>query len=221
MNRRRFFKGALGVVAGLGVSHSVLGQAMNTMCDLTARQAEGPFYPVFDQVDKDNDLIHVRGKRDKAKGQVIYVLGQVLNEQCEPIEGALVEIWQAAESGRYNHPGDSNPAPLDPNFQYWGKDVSDKDGNYSFKTILPGNYPATEEWIRPSHIHYKVQRRGFFELITQLYFKGNPYNESDRILNSLSPQERKGVIVDLLPPLTGMEKDAQHCIFNITLRQVR
>ena len=220
LNRRQFFKGALGVVAGLGASHSVLGQAMDNMCDLTARQPEGPFYPVENQPDKDNDLTQVRGKKDKAKGQILYVFGHILNENCEPISGALVEIWQAAESGKYNHPSDPNPAPLDPHFQYWGKDVSDESGKYSFKTIIPGNYPAGDGWIRPSHLHYKVQKRGFFELITQLYFEGNPYNEKDRILKSLSPQERESVIVKLIPPLDWMEKDAKQCIFNVTLRGV-
>jgi len=220
LNRRQFFKGALGMLAGIGVSHTALGRSVTNMCGLTAKQPEGPFYPVQDQPDKDNDLTQVRGKKDKAKGQILYVFGQILNEKCEPISRALVEIWQAAESGKYNHPGDPNPAPLDPNFQYWGKDVSDENGKYSFKTIIPGNYPAGDGWIRPSHIHYKVQRRGFFELITQLYFEGNPYNEKDRILRSLSPQESESVIVKLIPPSEWMEKDAKQCVFNVTLSDV-
>src|SRR2546430_3692171 len=54
----------------------------------------------------------------------------------------LVEIWQASASGRYTHPDDrNNAAPLDPNFQGWGKAVTDQEGHYLFKTILPGQYP--------------------------------------------------------------------------------
>jgi hypothetical protein len=32
----------------------------------------------------------------------------------EPVRNAKVEIWQANAHGRYTHPSDPNPAPLDP-----------------------------------------------------------------------------------------------------------
>ncbi|MBI4042549.1 MAG: hypothetical protein HY391_03625 [Deltaproteobacteria bacterium] len=190
------------------------------MCRATPRQTEGPFYPVDDQLDKDTDLTWVEGRSERATGQIIYVEGVVMDPNCQPIEGALVEIWQACESGRYNHPGDrENPAPLDPNFQYWGRALSDREGKYLFKTIVPGSYPAGPDWIRPSHIHFKIQKRGFLELITQMYFAGDPLNDKDLILQRLSQENQRSVIVELNEPTSDHEPGSKVCRFNITLRR--
>jgi hypothetical protein len=35
----------------------------------------------------------------------------------EPVGNAEVEVWQANSYRRYTHPSDTNPAPLDPNFE--------------------------------------------------------------------------------------------------------
>lgn len=145
LNRRKLL--SLGLVAAGGLVTSVSAKAICR--DTTPPQPEGPFYPVDDQADKDTDLTYVRGGRAKAHGQVIIVQGQVIDQTCTPVQGALVEIWQACHTGKYNHPSDPNTAALDPNFQYWGRAVTGVDGSYSFKTILPGAYPAGEGWIRP------------------------------------------------------------------------
>jgi protocatechuate 3,4-dioxygenase beta subunit len=165
-------------------------------CILTPDQTEGPFYPIMDQLDKDSDLTSVKGLGKKALGETIVMVGVVTDANCVPVKGALVEIWQACASGKYNHPGDPNPAKLDENFQYWGRAITNDKGEYSFKTIRPGHYEATTSWIRPAHIHLKVHRRGYEELTTQVYFQDDPYNSNDRILQSLSPAERAKVIVD-------------------------
>ncbi|MEO8428189.1 MAG: hypothetical protein ABI651_13850 [Verrucomicrobiota bacterium] len=68
-------------------------------------------------------------------------MGRVLDIKGEPVKGARVEIWQANAHGRYVHPLDSNPAPLDPNFQGSAVQATDKEGHYRFKTIKPGAYP--------------------------------------------------------------------------------
>ena len=62
------------------------------------------------------DLTRVPGRSGRAAGQVIDVMGRVLNLKGEPVRNAKVEIWQANARGRYTHPSDTNPAPLDPNF---------------------------------------------------------------------------------------------------------
>lgn len=179
------------------VATSQLAQAQS--CLLTPKQTEGPFYPERDQADKDNDLTWVKGAAKPAEGEVIYVKGVVSNQFCQPVENALVEIWQACASGKYNHSGDPNPAALDPHFQYWGRAVTNTKGEYEFKTIKPGHYPASRDWMRPPHIHVKVLRRGHEELTTQMYFKGDRFNAQDRILQALSQQEQSQVIVDFVP----------------------
>ncbi|WP_447978597.1 dioxygenase family protein [Candidatus Nitrospira bockiana] len=192
-------------------------------CLPTPRQTEGPYYPpksqIESQLDQDNDLTRLAGREGTAKGRILYVMGQVRDERCRPIEGAVVEIWQAAENGRYRHPRDrDNPAPLDPGFQYWGKSVTDKDGRYLFKTIKPGAYQAGPRWTRPPHIHFKVRHPAFRELTTQLYFSGDPHQSSDYILNDVPGPARERVIAPIEPAGgPDYEPGAGVCRFDLTL----
>ncbi len=216
-SRRHVLKASLGAL-GVLASTSALARTFEAACHTTPAQTEGPFYPVKDQEDKDDDLTAVRGRPQRAQGQVIYIGGLVSDENCRPVPGALVEIWQACASGRYNHPGDENPAPLDPDFQYWGRAVTDANGEYRFRTILPGAYQADTDWIRPPHIHYKVHRKGFHELTTQMYFSGNEYNAADKILQAVPAGERSSVIITF----AAADFDAGALVgrFNLTIRKV-
>ncbi|MBI3544221.1 MAG: hypothetical protein HY075_13205 [Deltaproteobacteria bacterium] len=210
LSRRHLLKASLGAIGTLAAS-SALAQTLAGACRVTPAQTEGPFYPVKDQDDTDNDLVQVKGRPGRAKGDVIIVGGIVTDGDCRPVERALVEIWQACASGRYNHPGDDNPAELDPDFQYWGRAVTNERGEYRFRTILPGAYPADATWTRPSHIHFKVHRKGYHELTTQMYFKGAPGNDEDKILQSLKPADRDAVIVEI---------NGGVCRFDLALRKV-
>ena len=85
----------------------------------------------------------------------------------------------------------------------------------------PGSYPVDDQgWIRPPHIHFKVSRRGYQELITQMYFAGEPLNEPDQIRKALAPEERERVTVEFRPALPHLEQGAQVGTFDITLRKV-
>jgi protocatechuate 3,4-dioxygenase beta subunit len=192
MERRQILK--LGISASAALGLATIGKASELCIGKTPSQTEGPFYPITKQKDTDWDLIHVQGRQQKALGEVIIVEGQVLDQNCNPVADALVEIWQACQSGKYNHPNDPNPAPLDPDFQYWGRSLTDSEGKYLFRTILPGAYPADTDWTRPPHIHYKVHKRGYMELTTQLYFAGNPLNSADKILARLPMNEQNKVV---------------------------
>jgi len=132
-------------------------------------------------------------------GELILLEGVVRGPDCAPVPGALVEIWQACHSGRYDHPADPNTAPLDPAFQYWGRVSTDPQGEYRFKTIVPGAYPAAPGWIRPPHIHFRVSAAGFPPLVTQMYFEGQELNASDRILQQLDPAARAMLVVAFTP----------------------
>ena len=150
-------------------------------------------------LDQDNDLTRLKGQSGKATGPLVYVLGQVRDRQCRPIEGAVVEIWQASENGRYSHPRDrDNRAPLDPNFQYWGKSV-------------------TDNWTRPPHIHFKVSYATFRPFITQMYFAGDAYQATDYILNDVPTDQRARVIVQLESPGADYEPEARLGRFDLTL----
>lgn len=221
VSRRQVLLGFAGT-AGFWVVSRVFGQTLQGLCLPTPQQTEGPYYPPQAQIDalldKDNDLTQVKGKTGRAMGQVIYILGQVRDLQCRPIEGAFVEIWQASANGRYKHPRDRfNTAPLDPHFQYWGQTLTDQEGHYLFKTIIPGRYPAGPGWIRPSHIHFKVHGHSHQELTTQMYFAGDPYHQKDYILNDVPPAERKRVIVELEEARREFEAGSRLCRFDLVM----
>lgn len=197
MDRRNLLKVGAGSVAALFGVQALGAGAEVCVRAMTPRQPEGPFYPVVPQTDTNSDLVLVSGKSEAARGEIIIVQGQVTDQKCRPVQGVLVEIWQACHTGRYNHHADPNTAELDPNFQYWGKSVTDAQGNYRFRTIVPGAYPADDTWVRPPHIHFKVSKLGYIELITQMYFAGDALNEQDLILQRLSAEQQKRVVVEL------------------------
>jgi len=177
-----------GMVAGAALVAT--GRAAKAACELTPAQVDGPFYPVAIQ-DYDWDLTTVSGGTGRAEGEVIEVTGQVLDAKCQPLPGSVIEVWQANVHGRYSHPGDKlAERPLDPNFQGFARIATDKDGKYRFLTIIPGSYPALGDWVRPSHIHFKVNAPFNPPVTTQMYFAGEPLNDKDLLLGSLSPAQR-------------------------------
>lgn len=215
--RRHLLKTSFAAAAAALVARQAAGAAC---AEETPDQTEGPFYPVAPQSDTNWDLTRIEGRTQEALGERLYVVGQVTDQDCVPVAGALVEIWQACESGRYSHPGDTSGLALDRNFQYWGRVLTDTNGEYKFKTIIPGDYPASSTWQRPPHIHYKVQKRGHAELTTQLYFAGHELNDTDLILQDLPPAERGRVVVEVSEADPALGFDAKHCRFDIGLRRL-
>lgn len=220
VDRRKFLTVGLGTAAG-ALAFSKFPQALADVCGLTPPQTSGPFYPGEQNIQPENDLTRVPGRPERALGQVVYVRGTVQDEACKPIRGANVELWQACASGKYNHRSDPNPAPLDPNFRYWGETDTDAEGAYLFKTIVPGAYPANSRWDRPPHLHFRITKRGYHELVTQMYFEGHPLNGKDLILQGLTAAEQSRVVVRFAPAPAGFEPGALLGEFQITLRAVR
>jgi protocatechuate 3,4-dioxygenase beta subunit len=191
INRRTIIKAGAGIAAAVVTTHVIAEPSTPTPAN-----PEGPFYPRHKQVDKDADLTLIEGHTERAQGEVIRVTGQVVDEMGEPVEGALVDIWQANSYGRYHHEDDPAEAPDDPDFQGWGMVKTDAEGRYSFTTIKPGAYQVDGNWRRPPHIHYKVSRRGYHELTTQMYFAGESLNETDQLLLSVAEENRDLLVVD-------------------------
>jgi protocatechuate 3,4-dioxygenase beta subunit len=193
-SRRNFMRSSLALGALVAAEWMKPSHALST-CVPTPRETAGPFYPVRYPIDKDNDLTFLNNQTGKAEGETILINGLVQNKSCEPVAGALVEIWQACSTGKYNHPRDPNKARLDPNFQYWGKALTNEKGEYAFKTIKPGSYPASWLWTRPPHIHFTIQAKQYAPLTTQMYFAGERLNVKDRLLQEHSKAEQQQCIV--------------------------
>ena len=160
----------------------------------TPADYEGPFYPVTSQQDIDNDLIQVKGQAGVAAGDILNLSGMAVSTGGEPRAGVIIEIWQTDPQGRYKHPGDSTPGERDPLFQYWGAAITDTDGTFFFRTLIPGAYNP-----RPAHIHYKVLQDGKTILTSQIYFIGT--DEKEKIPSMTS--QIKLQTIDLKPTATG------------------
>ena len=198
--------GALSMPTGVALAQAMLPR--------TPEQIMGPFYPLLrSEAGPGGDLTRLPGRPGRAQGQVVTVMGRVLNRAGEPVRGARVEVWQANAAGRYTHPNDTNPAPLDPNFEGFAALTTDAEGRYRFTTVKPGAYPAGQG-VRPPHIHFDVMGRTD-RLVTQMYFEGEPENERDRFLQSASRKEL--LIVGLLPPPPELEPESRLAVFDIAL----
>jgi protocatechuate 3,4-dioxygenase beta subunit len=148
--RRRLL---LGVTAMLAAPAAALAE----QCRVTPRDSLGPFYKSNAPAEIDLCASGAGG------GQRLTVTGRVLGmPECMPLAGALVEVWQADARGDYSQVGakrDDSSCLLRASLK------TDAEGRYSFRTLLPGEYPG-----RPRHIHYRVSAKGYATLVTQLYF---------------------------------------------------
>ena len=194
-------------------SISQSGIAKDALLPRTSDQILGPFYPLV-APSKGGNMTEVAGRPGRAQGQLVYLSGRVLDRNGTPVRGGKVQIWQANTFGRYDHPNDDNPAPLDPSFQGFAVVETDSEGRYSIKTVKPGAYATGPDTMRPSHIHFEVFGRRE-RLITQMYFAGDPHQQSDRWLQSSRRQET--IVMPLLDPLGGMEAEAKRISFDIVL----
>lgn len=179
----------------------------------TPGQILGPFYPLK-SLPATSDLTRVPGRPGRAEGQVLNVVGRLLNLAGQPVRDATVEVWQANARGRYTHPSDTNPAPLDPNFDGSAVLKTDSEGRYRFKTIKPAAYPAGPTLIRPAHIHFQVSGRQD-RLVTQMYFEHDPHNEKDPFLNSAGRKDL--LLAKLLDPSSEFEPDSKVVVFDMVV----
>jgi protocatechuate 3,4-dioxygenase beta subunit len=167
----------------------------------TPAASRGPFYPVASPLEDDANLAEIGGRR--AQGQIVLVGGRVLDAKGRPVAGARVEIWQANAFGRYHHPGDTSSKMVDPHFQGSGFSIADADGAYRFLTVKPLAY-GMGFGMRTPHIHFRIAPPNGGELVTQMYFAGEPLNERDALLGQIrDPAARAAVIVDFRPQGDG------------------
>lgn len=215
-NRRKFLS-QLGLTVGTGVIFTSFkipfADEMNDACKPTPILELGP-YAVMKyrkQADHDIDLTQIEGNLDVAIGQIITVFGKITDKDCKPIRSAIVEIWQANHFGKYHHEYDKSQYKDDPNFQGWGQAITNEHGEYKFKTIYPAPYGG-----RARHIHFKVSRRNYHELTTQLFFEGEEKNKKDPILQIFTHEEQQL----LTRPLIDKD-DSKQVEFNLVLDDVQ
>jgi protocatechuate 3,4-dioxygenase beta subunit len=185
----------------------------------TLSEVTGPLFGHNPIGETDSDL--TRQHAGEPLGERIVVSGRVLDEDGRPIRNTLVEIWQANAAGRYTHPVDQHPAPLDPNFTGAGRTFTDDEGHYTFTTIKPGAYPWRNHhngW-RPAHIHFSLFGPAFVtRLITQMYFPGDPLFPFDPIFNSIRDEQARQRLIARFDVATTQPEWALGYQFDIVLR---
>lgn len=189
MLRRGVLLGGLGL-AGAGL----IGSARSQDRLFTAPQTEGPYYPYDAPKCTDNDLVRLNAGDASALGQVTHLFGRATEVDGTPIANMLVEIWQCDANGRYHHPDDPAPRPLDVRFQGYGKTVTDEAGDFRFRTIKPIAYEIGGGRYRTPHVHLAASTRGVRRLTTQLYVEGDPLNDKDVVLAQTPAILRPGLI---------------------------
>lgn len=131
-----------------------------------------------------------------SKGKVMHLSGTIMHKDGnKPLSNALIEIWQCDENQVYDNTSDD--------FLFRGAQVTGKDGKYSFMTIVPVPYKASETQWRPAHIHLRVSSPDHQDLISQIYFKGDPHLEEDASSSSPLSAHR---ILDLGKNQQGEQK---------------
>ena len=188
----------------------------------TLTERTGPVFGPGLIRESDNDL--TAQHEGEPLGERIFVHGRVLDEDGQPVRGALVEVWQANAAGRYRHKVDGHDAPLDPNFSGAGRLLTDDEGRYFFKTIKPGPYPWGNHhnaW-RPAHIHFSLFGVGILSrLVTQMYFPGDPLQPLDPIFNSIADEKARQRLVSRLDMERSKPDYALAYAFDIVLRGSR
>ena len=147
-------------------------------CELTPEQMEGPYY-----IDVDNLRRDIREDRE---GSPLRLGIRVLDEACEPLPDAVVEVWHCDALGVYSGfvdasraangapggAGSPGGADGDDTRYLRGGQVANGDGIVELQTIYPGWYQG-----RAVHIHAKVHIGNAEVLTTQLYFDDDVSDE--------------------------------------------
>lgn len=144
----------------------------------------GPFY-----VGEHKVMPHGTDISAALPGERLFVQSRVTDVQGKPLAGVAVDVWHADDSGHY----DSQRANyLDEGASSRARFVTDADGRFFFRTILPFSYPVPTDGpvgelidatrrpaMRPAHIHFLAVAPGYEPLVTHVFMAGDPNIECD------------------------------------------
>ena len=142
----------------------------------TASALLGPFWRAASPPCTPGDSI-ARGAEADAPGQTLLVQGTVRNASGQPLEGAVVDVWQASPVGLYENQDDSQPG-----MNLRGRFSTDALGHFHFRSVRPAGYPVPVDGpcgdllrgqnrhpFRPAHLHFMVSKPGYKVLVTQVF----------------------------------------------------
>lgn len=173
MNRKEFLKSStmaafaittMGCVVKRESESPEIPESTHTGDCTTTDDILGPFYRPNSPDHSDMTFAGLDGSR-------VSIKGVVFTDDCTtPVEDVKVEIWHCDTNGDYDNSSDD--------YRHRAQQTTDNNGSYQFKTILPGKY-LNGKLYRPAHIHFRVTHDDHQELISQIYFSGDPHIEED------------------------------------------
>lgn len=162
-----------------------------------------------------NNLAKKSGAFYRAFGEVIFVQGTVQDSFGVPVEGAIIEIWQANAAGKYHSLLEAGSEYIDKYFNMSGRTITDNLGNYYFVTIMPG---ATSG--RAPHININIYHTKFGKLETEMYFEDHPFNDKDYQYLSYDDEEKKMLTASVKHSNIFDTQSIKVCSFNIVMRGI-
>jgi len=145
----------------------------------------GPFY-----VGEHKEMPHGSDISPHNKtGEKMFVQSRVTDLNNKPLAGVPVDVWHADDDGFYDS---QKPTYAVTGPTSRARFVTDQDGRFSFRTILPCSYPIPTDGpvgemimqtkrhpMRPAHVHFLVNAKGYEPLITHVFIEGDKYLDSD------------------------------------------
>jgi protocatechuate 3,4-dioxygenase, alpha subunit len=160
--------------------------------DPTPSQTVGPFFHIGLPARATSELV----PPDHA--DAVRIVGTVFDGNGEPVNDALLEIWQADRAGRYAHPEDTREEiPREDGFKGFGRCATDADGRFAFVTVKPGPVPAPGRGMQAPHIDVSVFARGLLKrLVTRVYFPDEAEaNDADPVLSAIADPQARSTLV--------------------------
>ena len=143
----------------------------------TASQTIGPYWHLLEEKAwADLTRFGVEGER-------IKLIGMLSDGDGMPITDGCVELWQ------------SDPEASD-SFTGWGRCATDAEGNFHFLTVKPGPVRGSGNATQAPHFAVSILARGLLRaLCTRIYFEGEPLNETDPLLSSITDPARRQTLI--------------------------
>ena len=133
-------------------------EPLPSSCVSTTGDGEGPYYR--DEYPERVNL-NVLGEA----GDELLIDGRLLDDRCQPIAGATVDLWHATPTGIYDMSGE---------FHCSGRAITDAQGGFCFRTLRPPPYTNGMGGFLAAHLHWNVLISGEKRLTTQSYFADDP-----------------------------------------------
>lgn len=152
-------------------------------CTITPSETAGPF-PTKDP----SSMVMVDITSDRTGVPLtVNITIQDKNNNCEPLAGAMVDIWHCDKDGYYSEYGGTGQQPVNLTAYHFlrGRQSTDSDGLAAFASIFPGWYPG-----RAPHIHVHIyDASGRSLLVTQIAF---PTDVCDTVYATATQHYTKG-----------------------------